>query len=150
MINKNLRDNSIKEISKFLDKRLIKDIEESIYNFSVEYSENNGTPFLLEQIYETKSEELIKILQGKSLQFIIKSLNDNKINPKKFAFLRKSELIPSLEKKDTNKEKKGSNLFECKKCGKRNVTIKELQKKAADEPADQIVTCLECGNVWNL
>ena len=149
MINKNLRDHAIKEISKFLDKKVIKDVEESIFNFSINYSEENGTPFLLEQIYETKSDEIIQILQGNTLQFIIKSINTNKIDPKKFAFLTKNELIPELNTKEEI-EKKGTNLFQCKKCKKSNVTIKEIQKRAADEPADQIITCLECGNVWTL
>lgn len=148
MINKILRDNTIKKISKYLDKKVTIIIEQSIFDFSNDYAENNGTPFLLEDIYETKSNEIIKLLESKFLKLIIKKINNKDIEPKKIAYLKESDLIPIKESKI--KEKKGSDLFECPKCGKRNVTIKEIQKRAADEPADQIITCLECGNVWSI
>lgn len=150
MIDKILRDKSLKEISKFLGNDIALKVEEGIFKFSSEYSENNGTPFLLQQIYETKAEEIIKILEGKTLQFIIQSIKNNKIKPDKIAYMRKSELIPQLESEILIKEKKGSNLFKCEKCKKSNTSIRELQTRAADEPATQIVTCLECGNTWTL
>jgi DNA-directed RNA polymerase subunit M/transcription elongation factor TFIIS len=150
MIDNSFRDNIFKEISKYLGNSVSKDVEEGIYKFSIEYAENNGTPFLSEQIYKTKGDEIIKILEGKTLQFIITSIKNNKINPKKIAYMRKSELVPILDN-DKNKLKiKGSDIFECKKCKKRNVLIDEKQTRAADEPATQFITCLECGNTWTI
>tara|TARA_B100001248_G_C27313758_1_gene423313 strand:- start:583 stop:1038 length:456 start_codon:yes stop_codon:yes gene_type:complete len=150
MINKTLRDKIFQEISKSLGNSIAKSVEEGIFNFSNSYAENNGTPFLLEQIYETKAEEIVKILQGKSLQFIINSLKEKKIDPKKIAYMRKSELVPSLEKTNDVDTKKGSDLFECEKCKKRNVLITEKQTRAADEPATQYIECLECGHNWTI
>ena len=150
MIDKILRDKILKEISKYLGNKIAIKVEEGIFNFSSEYSENNGTPFLLQQIYETKSEEIVKILEGKTLKFIIDSINNDKIKPERIAFMRKSELIPQLQKEKKVKEKKGSNIFKCEKCKKRNTSITELQIQRADEPATQIVTCLECSHTWML
>lgn len=150
MIEKILRDKSLKDISKFLGNEIAIKVEEGIFNFSSEYAENNGTPFLLQQIYETKAEEIIQILKGKTLQFIIKSIKDNKIKPDRIAYMRKSELVPQLKKDNNIKKKKGSNLFKCEKCKKRNTSITELQLMRADEPASQIVTCLECSHTWML
>ena len=62
MIDKKLRDNTFKELSKKLGNKHATKIEKSIYEFSDEYSEANGTPFLIQQIYETKSEEILCIL----------------------------------------------------------------------------------------
>ena len=41
-------------------------IEQSVYKFSEEYAEYNNTPFLLEQIYTSKAEELLHSI-GKNL-----------------------------------------------------------------------------------
>jgi len=150
MINKSIRDKFFKEISKYLGNDISKDVEEGIFLFSNNYAEDNGTPFLLEQIYETKAEEIVKILQGKTLKFIIDSIKNNKINPKKIAFMRKSELVPSIDNNKNKKKEKGSDLFKCSKCKKSNVSLTELQLQRADEPATTIITCLECGNVWTM
>ena len=42
------REKNIKKISEILDLKTAKDIEESIYKFSKEYTEDNETPFLID------------------------------------------------------------------------------------------------------
>jgi len=151
MINKDLRDKIFKEFSKYLGNTVAKEVEQALFKFSEEYAEENGTPFLLEQIYESKSEELIDIFNGKSLKYIIDSIKNKTINPEKIPYMRKSELIPNITKNNSDDEaKKGSDLFLCSKCKKRNTSIEERQVRSADEPATQFITCLECGNKWTL
>lgn len=150
MIDNITRDKFVKEISKCLGNSTSINVEEGIYTFSVSYAEDNGTPFLTEQIYITKAEEIVEILEGSSLQYIITSIKNKKIDPKKLAYLRKSELVPDLENNKNDLTIKGSNIFECKKCKKRNVSIEEKQTRAADEPATLFITCLECGNTWRI
>jgi len=152
MINKDLRDKIFKEFSKYLGNSVAKEVELALFKFSQEYAEENGTPFLLEQIYESKSEELIHIFKGKSLKYIIDSIKNKTIVPDQIPYMRKSELISDISNKNTKIDdtNKGSDLFLCSKCKKRNTTIEEKQIRAADEPATQFITCLECGNSWTL
>jgi transcription elongation factor S-II len=162
MINKKKREEIFNTFNKFYGPDISKDIEESIYNFSLDYAENNNTPFLLENIYLSKSDELKCLLNGANLQKVIKAIKDKKIDPKKIASMRQTELnillsnkqyIDIIKKRELNmmiSEKKGSNAFECKKCKKRKCSITEKQTRAADEPATQFITCLECGHVFTI
>ena len=157
MIDKKLRDEIFKELSKKFGNKVAIKIEQGIYNFSEDYAETNGTPFLIQQIYETKADELICILTNKNLQYIIHAIKQNKIKPEKLAFMRPSELNPEKysdvvkkQKKNEMKENKQSDAFECKKCKQRNCSIVEKQIRSGDEPATPFVTCLECGHVFML
>ncbi len=151
MINKDLRDKIFKEFSKYLGNTVGKEVEQALFKFSEEYAEENGTPFLLEQIYESKSEELIDIFKGKSLKYIIDSIKDNTIKTERIPYMRKSELNPDITKETSEDDsKKGSDLFLCPKCKKRNTFVEERQVRSADEPATQFITCLECGNKWTI
>ena len=51
MIDKKLRDDIFKELSKKFGNKVAIKIEQGIYNFSEDYAETNGTPFLIQQIY---------------------------------------------------------------------------------------------------
>ena len=161
MINKKTRNDIFNKFNKIVGNSIAKDIEESIYNFSEDYAESNNTPFLLENIYISKAEELYCLLNT-NLQIVIKAINDKKIDPKKIATIRTSELnlllaskqyVDIIKKRELNmmlSEKKGSNAFECKKCKKRKCSITEKQVRSADEPATQFITCLECGHVFTI
>ena len=161
MINKKKRDEVFNKLNKILGPIISKDIEESIYKFSLDYAESNNTPFLLENIYISKAEELYCLLNN-NLQLTIKAINDKKIDPKKIANIRQTELnillyskqyVDVIKKRELNmmlSEKKGSTAFECKKCKKNKCSIIEKQVRSADEPATQFITCLECGHVFTI
>ena len=161
MINKKKRDEVFNKFNKLFGPSITKDIEESIYKFSLDYAESNNTPFLLENIYISKSEELYCLLNT-NLQIAIKAINDKKIDPKNIATIRTSELnlllankqyVDIVKKRELNmmlSEKKGSTAFECKKCKKKKCSITEKQVRSADEPATQFITCLECGHVFTI
>ena len=161
MIDKKKRDEVFNKFNKLFGPNISKDIEESIYTFSIDYAESNNTPFLLENIYISKAEELYCLLNS-NLQLTIKAINDKKIDPKKIANIRQNELnillsskqyVDVIKKRELNmmlSEKKGSNAFECKKCKKKKCSIIEKQVRSADEPATQFITCLECGHVFTI
>ncbi len=162
MIDKKKRDDVFNKFNKYYGPIISKDFEESIYNFSLDYAENNNTPFLLENIYLSKADELFCLLTGNNLQKIIKAIKDGKIKPINIATMRQTELnlllsnkqfVDIIKKRELNmmlSEKKGSTAFECKKCKKRKCSITEKQTRAADEPATQFITCLECGHVFTI
>ena len=161
MINKKIRDEVFNKFNKLFGPNISKDIEESIYKFSIDYAESNNTPFLLENIYISKTDEIYCLLNN-NLQISIKAFNDKKIDPKYIATIRTNELnlllsskqyVDIIKKRELNmmlSEKKGSSAFECKKCKKSKCSIIEKQVRSADEPATQFITCLECGHVFTI
>ena len=159
MINKDKRKKILQELNKKFGNEHAKDIEQSIYIFSQNYADDNGTPFLLENIYDSKSDELLNILNNKNLMFIIKSIKKGNIDPKKIAFMKQSDLNPEKFKEIINKkniedmrlkDKSSSSAFECKKCKKNKTHVVEKQVRSGDEPATLFITCLECGHVFTM
>lgn len=157
MITKEMRDKIYRELTKMFDLNIATIIEKSIFNFSNDYAETNDTMFLLDQIYNSKSEEILTVL-GKNLKYIIDSIKKNTINPANIAFMKPSELniekyADIIKKKEIDmmiSEVKSTNAFECKKCKKSKTTVIEKQIRAGDEPATQFITCLECGHVFTI
>jgi len=155
-IDKKIRNSKTKIIAKLSTVKLAKKMEESVYTFSLEYAEDNNTPFLLEQIYKTKIEEIICILE--SSDFLIKAFKNKKLDASKIAYLRPDELNPSkyekiLKKKEIiefkKKNKASTDAYKCSKCKKRKCTVMEKQTRSGDEPATTFVTCLECGHSFS-
>ena len=80
MIEEKIRDNVYEEFRKLFGNDRAKLIEKSIYMFSEDYAESNNTPFLLQNIYENKANELLCLLGGKNLEIVIKALVNKKID----------------------------------------------------------------------
>ena len=153
------RKSIIKRLSKVFDKKISTEIENSIYNFSEQYAETQGTPFLLPQIYQDKSDELMCHLENNSNMELIKAIKSKKIDPSTVAELAPQELNPEKyekiqKKKDLEEYNKNNqattDIFKCSKCGHRKCKVTEKQTRAADEPATTFVECLECGHVWTM
>ena len=150
MLDQNLRDKIYNELNKMFKPKIAEIIELSIYNFSKDYAETNETPEFIEQIYNSKCEELLKTIKT-NLKFILDSIEMKTIDLRMIAFMRNSEL--NIKQYSDMKHRKdieiiGTNVYECDKCKKSNSTIIEKQVKSGDEPATQFITCLECGNVY--
>jgi len=151
------RNELIKKIIKILGDKLAKNIELSIYNFSKEYAETNDTPYLIQSIYDSKSQEILCNLTNKNTDYLVKSLKDNKIDPLKLAFMKPEELNPEkyeniIKKREMEEYKKnntsGSSVFTCVKCKKSKCQVSQKQTRAGDEPPTTFVTCMECGHVF--
>ena len=153
--NNKIRENVFNKFTKLFGQDISNKIEQSIFLFSYEYAENNDMPFLFENIYNSKADELYSILAEHNLEMTIKNINNNTINPSNIAQMKPSELnilFNNVIKNDYNilDKKKGSTAFECNKCKKRNSSITEKQVRSADEPATQFITCLECGHTFTI
>ena len=160
MIDKKLRDKVFTQFNKLFDNIIATQIEKSIFNFSVDYAENNNTPFLLENIYTSKSDEIHCMVKDNNLRNAIQAIKDKKLDPSKIATIKPSEInmvlsnkqyVDIIKKREVDmmlNEKKGTTAFECKKCKKRNASVMEKQILCADEPATQFITCLECGHAF--
>jgi transcription elongation factor S-II len=153
-VDKQTRDESKKNLSKYISSEYTNKVEESINKFSENYANANDTPYLIEQIYQTKFEEILKLIIDKENPFILNSIKENKIDLSQIAFMKPDELNPEkydkiMKKKSQEEYKKNnqatSNVFECKKCKNRKCQVTQRQTRAADEPATTFVTCMECG-----
>jgi len=151
------RNDLIKQISKIVGDKIAKEIENSIFNFSKEYAETNDTPYLIQSIYDSKSEEILCQLLNKESDYLLKALKENKIDAKKLAFLKPEELNPEkyeniIKKREMEEYKKnnktGSSVFTCVKCKKSRCHVEQKQTRAGDEPPTTFVSCLECGHVF--
>lgn len=147
------RTNCIEKLNKIIDKKNSKVIELSIYDFSIDYANLNDTPNLIEEIYESKSEEIINLLNNKE-NYLFKAIKEYVIDVSKIGFMKPYELNPDKYNIIINKKKKEedkisnqatSNVYTCKKCKKNKCQVTQRQTRSADEPATTFVTCIECG-----
>tara|TARA_B100000161_G_scaffold246085_1_gene201387 strand:- start:122 stop:601 length:480 start_codon:yes stop_codon:yes gene_type:complete len=153
------RKSTLKLLEKIFDKKISKMIENSIYEFSESYAETQGTPFLIEQIYQDKADELFCQFNDKSKKKLIKDIKSGVINPETIAQLKPQELNPEKYEKITKKKeleeynknnKASTDIFKCSKCGHRKCKVEEKQVRAGDEPATTFVECQECGHQWRI
>jgi DNA-directed RNA polymerase subunit M/transcription elongation factor TFIIS len=154
-LDDNIRKDNVKELEKILkNKKLSNEVEDSIYNFSMNYAENNNTMFLLKSIYNDKFEKIKCLLR--TSEYILKSLKSKKIKGKDLAFLKPEELNPDkyidiLTKKEIEEFKKNNqattDAYKCPKCKKRKCSVTEKQTRSSDEPATVYVKCKnpDCG-----
>ena len=150
------RKNNIKKISKIVKKKIAQQIEESIYLFSVAYTEEADMAFLLESIYSDKFNEIYNLLLNNKFKFLINALESKKIDPTKIAYMRPDELNPNkyekiIKKKEIEDFKKKnvptSSAYKCPKCKESKITITQKQTRAADEPATVYMECNVCGYI---
>lgn len=153
-IDKDSREKFIKKLTKSLSKDISENIEISVYNFSKEYAEINDTSFLIQSIYDDKSNDILCLISNEDSKYLVKSLKDKTIDSKKLAFLKPEELNPEkyeqlIKKKEFEEYKKNnassSNAFTCTKCKKSRCQVSQKQVRAGDEPPTTFVDCLECG-----
>jgi DNA-directed RNA polymerase subunit M/transcription elongation factor TFIIS len=147
----------IDKLNKLFKENISKKIETSIYNFSDEFANTNNTPFLLESIYDTKSDEILSLLNNKESKQLLKSLQNNTVDPERLAYMKPEELNPEkyeqiIKKRELEEFKKNngasSDAFTCSKCKKSKCKIEQKQTRAGDEPPTTFVTCLECNHTF--
>jgi DNA-directed RNA polymerase subunit M/transcription elongation factor TFIIS len=145
------RDENINKFSTLIHIDIATKIEESIHNFSLDYANKNETLYLLENIYNTKIDEIYNVMT--KIPSFINGLLNNTIDPCKVGVMEPDELNPEKyelikKKKNLEENKKNnqatSNVYQCKKCKNRKCQVTQRQTRAADEPATTFVTCMEC------
>ena len=150
------------------DESISRNIEKSIYNYTIKISiklnivrswENN----IFLKLYLSKVRSIYSNIKPdsyiKNTAFLKKILNGD-INIEKISELTRMEIYPDnwkelIDRKvkiDTLKSKLKpeamTDQFKCRKCGSRSTSYYEVQTRSADEPMTQFITCLDCGNHW--
>ena len=152
------RKNVVKLLTKIIDSKLANQIEESIFNFTKDYAETNDVPpFVVQSIYETKSNDIINEITNKKSEYLLNAIKNGSIKISEIAYMKPEELNPDkyeniVKKKEMEEYKKnnkvGSSVFTCTKCKKSKCSVSQKQTRAGDEPPTTFVECLECGHVF--
>ena len=151
---------------------LTRNIELSIYNFSVDHSLYKSivpswTNNLFVTLYLNKGKSLYLNLNKDSYvknDNFLKRLENKELCVERIAYLNPQEVMPknwqSLIEEDKNKEEiinrckneAATKRFVCpnKKCRARKSVYNEVQTRSADEPMTLFITCLVCGLNWRI
>lgn len=153
------------EIKQYSDKNvkaMSRNIERSIYNYSLDQANEYkiikrwDNKFFV-QIYLDKFKMLYFILKQELIQ---KKLMDGTILTKNLAYMSHQELNPEswaemledrkirLENKYFPKVEASTDQFTCRKCKTNKCTYYQAQTRSADESMTVFVTCLTCGANW--
>ena len=109
MIDSNLKNDTIKQLSKFFTNKLSKLLTEEICKFSATYSEENEAPFLEQSIFETKVTELIDVFtnnknlvkdikKNSDLVYIISNMKPEELQPDKYIDILNKKKIEEYRK----------------------------------------------------
>jgi transcription elongation factor S-II len=146
-----------------------KNIENSIYNFTLDQSkikgiEPNIDDKYFKRIYVNKIITLFNNLDKKSYiknsSFIDRLLN-NDFDVENIAYLSPQEINKEHWKKYIDRQSANDEFlysrtagirtteFKCGRCKEKNCTYYQLQVRCSDEPMTTFVNCLNCGNKWS-
>lgn len=155
------REKSIIDLDSLLnDKSKSKILEESIYQYSLNYTEENDLKSYQNEIYYHKLNDLINNLDYNSdikNNFLLKAIKTDELDISNIVNLEPNKLFPEKWKQIIDKinwheyKKKNmatTDIFKCNKCGERKCTFYQLQTRSADEPMTTFVNCLVCGSSW--
>ena len=146
------------------------DLEIGIYNWTIEYVNNNNIfpgwkSEVFVKLYDNKLISILTNLDSnshlKNKDLLIR-LQANEFKPHDLAFMEPYEMYPErwmailnkqLKKEqsllDSNMEAK-TDMFKCGKCKQRKCSYYEMQVRSADESSTIFVTCLNCKNKWRI
>ena len=152
----------VQKLSKFFtNEAMVKNLEKSIYNWSVKNCElPSWENDAFKSMYKHKYLGIMVALTG-TRSDLAKRIIDGTVKTKDVATMAPDELWPTgpyaLEKQRLLAKsliKKNSSevpedfvgMFKCGKCKSERTTYYQLQTRSADEPMTTFVTCLDCSN----
>ena len=162
------RDKCVKFLEKEIEHPYSRNIEKSIYNYTIEVAEKNDIScswdvIIFKNLYLSKIRSIYSNLKKnsyiKNAEFKSRLLNDD-IDHKNIAKLTAYDIYPENWKLlfdiKAEKDKKKLELkpeamtdtYKCRRCGSRKCSYYELQTRSADEPMTQFINCLNCNNRW--
>ena len=151
------------------DLELSKDIELSIYNFTIEQSKLKGIDKNIDdkyfkRIYVNKIISLYNNLDENSYvknTSFLKRLYNKDFDVSNIAFLSPQEINKEHWKKYVDKQSANdefiysrtvgtrTNEYKCGRCKERTCTYYQLQVRCSDEPMTTFINCLNCGHRWS-
>ena len=149
------REYAITSFESIVDCKKAKNIEKSIFNFTIDYCEKNSIENSWENIifgfiYKVKLNEIFKALYENTE--LLSKIESKEISTKDICNINLSKLskAKSNELDDQEQEEIADGVFECGKCGSKKTTFYSLQTRSADEPMTNFITCIQCKNRWKM
>lgn len=135
----------LNRLNEKLSTKKAENVEKSIYNFTIQYSNNHDIDKSWENIYfahiyKLKSTQILQNLTPEQIQ----AIESKKVSTQKIAF----DIDKSNQEEIETEVQDG--IFQCRKCGSRKTTYYSLQTRSADEPMTNFITCLQCKNRWKM
>jgi len=150
------------------DEKISKNIENGIYNFSINQAEKKNiikrwTNKKFKDIYIHKGMSLFSNLKENNYignKRLLSRLKNNEFEANQLAFMKPQHTFPENWKElldEKNKRDKmlyetrtetATDMFQCGRCKEKKCTYYQLQTRSADEPMTTYVTCLNCGKRW--
>jgi DNA-directed RNA polymerase subunit M/transcription elongation factor TFIIS len=139
------------KLSELFEDETLDRVLEGLNEYVLSYIETNDCPFLINDIFINKVDEIIDNM--KLSDYLGEMITQGYILPEELGYMKPHELCPEryksiIEKKayeHNQRKNRGTNIFSCKKCKLNNCDVTQKQTRAADEPATTFVKCLECG-----
>jgi DNA-directed RNA polymerase subunit M/transcription elongation factor TFIIS len=150
-LDKTIYNNIKDKMFNYFEDETLERVMEGLTEFALKYVETNDCPFLINDIFVNKADEIIQSLDKSD--YLGEMITTGHILPEELGYMKPHELRPErykaiIEKKayeHNQKKNRGTNIFSCKKCKQSNCEVTQKQTRAADEPATTFVKCLECG-----
>lgn len=153
--------NDITKIEKKLPKNIKKKnaslISKGIVKFCENYAKTNDLEYLINEIINTKVDEIVFILKKNS--YVCDEITEGNLDPSILCEYRPEELDPEkyksiLDKKKMEeyrkKNKATSDAFTCPKCKSKKSEVTQKQIRSGDEPATIFIKCVECGYSYSI
>jgi len=127
-------------------------IEKSIYNFAIEYSEKKAiecsweTPLFV-HVYKQKATSIMYSLRN--IPKFKENVVSNEIASRDVAYVKISDMN-AADEHGLHQDDVADGIFKCTKCGSKKTTYYSLQTRSADEPMTNFITCIVCKNRWKM
>ena len=163
----NLRPFVVDKFSEFIEPNYAKNIEISIFNWTIQNALHYNTPpawennFFKEQykrkyvglLYNFQNEKTNlpdRIRDGEVKTKDIASLSPDKLHPSGLyaSTIREQEIARLKKEISADKDNDYKGIFKCGKCKSNKTTYYQMQTRCADEPMTTFVTCMNCNKKW--
>jgi len=160
-----IREQFMTKVAAELPEDIAKDLEKGIYNWSIEQCDHlkvvrNWRNPRFVHLYKDKARSIVSnLLADSSLK---SRLVDKELVPHDVPFMKPQDVYPERwadildlkvkKNKNVFEEKPVSmtNAFKCRKCFSRETTYIQSQTRASDEPLTIHISCINCGNKWQI
>jgi len=143
----------------------IEDMERGIYNWAIEYADEhcyikNWKCLVFKKMYVEKARSIISNLSSNSYlknAKLIERLKENEFAPHDLAFMKPENMFPdqwaevvgdflrTFEYAYEEPQVATTDIFQCKRCKKKECTFYNMQIRAGDEGETIFIRCLNCG-----
>ena len=152
----------------FNDLKISQELEKSIYNSCISYSNENNIQkkwdnTVFKSLYNDKIRHLLVNIDNNSYiknNYLKDNIDNGTIKVGNVCNLEPFETFPDIWKKirdkielqekiaEETKHMATTDMFRCGKCKKNKTVYYKLQTRSADEPETTFITCVNCNNTW--